>query len=214
MWQRKRHVLSWQSNFFGGAFGFGTTSNCAVIRRFYRLFACLVGSTVFFVLNVFVQWIIVKIIYTVELLLKILLLYVLLRLQVETKAILPVNSVWLLNDCENNLAIVWSRNSSGWSRFIKQDFNLLRCCSLFSETIRMILCPTDKTVFFLVYYLLVFLSSKKLTTVETFTKLNLISGSRLFISPHNGQKLILSFQLYFTSPKNIKLFFRKNVTIS
>ena len=87
MWQRKRHVLSWQSNFFGGAFGFGTTSNCAVIRRFYRLFACLVGSTVFFVLNVFVQWIIVKIIYTVELLLKILLLYVLLRLQVETKAI-------------------------------------------------------------------------------------------------------------------------------
>ena len=87
MWQRKRHVLSWQSNFFGGAFGFGTTSNCAVIRRFCRLFPCLVGSTVFFVLNVFVQWIIVKIIYTVELLLKILLLYVLLRLQVETKAI-------------------------------------------------------------------------------------------------------------------------------
>ena len=87
MWQRKRHVLSWQSNFFGGAFGFGTTSNCAVIRRFCRLFACLVGSTVFFVLNVFVLWIIVKIIYTVELLLKILLLYVLLRLQVETKAI-------------------------------------------------------------------------------------------------------------------------------
>ena len=53
MWQRKRHVLSWQSNFFGGAFGFGTTSNCAVIRRFCRLFACLVGSTVFFCLECF-----------------------------------------------------------------------------------------------------------------------------------------------------------------
>ena len=79
--QCKRHVVSWHLQnliFFGSAIGFRTKSNCALIRRFCKLFASLVATSTFFWILFSVnylenhlkfywqifQWITLKIIWT------------------------------------------------------------------------------------------------------------------------------------------------------
>ena len=56
-------------------------------------------------------------------------------------------------------------------------------------------------------------TSKKFATAKTFSKINLILGTKLLISPHNGEMSILSLNLYFT-PYKFKVILQTNSTIS
>ena len=54
---------------------------------------------------------------------------------------------------------------------------------------------------------------KKIATAETFSKMNLISGSRLFINFENGKTLIL-YYLYFMSSRKLNSTISFNILVN